>query len=54
MKTALLPEVADDVLLVGAIAAAEIGDPRVRDLAPRALKLPGLPDRVKKLLEKHA
>jgi tetratricopeptide (TPR) repeat protein len=54
MKTALLPEVADDVLLVSAVAAAEIGDPRVRDLAPRALKLPGLPDRVKKLLEKHA
>lgn len=54
MKTALLPEASDDVLIVSALAAAEIGDPRVRDLAPRALKLPGLPDRAKKLLEKHA
>jgi tetratricopeptide (TPR) repeat protein len=54
MKTALLPEASGDVLTISALAAAEIGDPRVRDLAPRALKESGLPDRAKKLLEKHA
>jgi tetratricopeptide (TPR) repeat protein len=54
MKTALLPEATGDVVVVSALAAAEIGDPRVRDLAPRALKEPGLSDRAKKLLEKHA
>jgi cellulose synthase operon protein C len=53
MKTALLPDATGEVVIVTALAAAEIGDPRVRDLAARALKEPGLPDRAKKLLEKH-
>ncbi len=53
MKTALLPEAREDVLVLSALAAAEIGDPRVRDLAPRALKATGLPDRVEKLLKPH-
>ncbi len=53
MKTALLPEARGDVLVVTALAAAEMGDPRARDLAPRALKESDLPDRAKKLLEKH-
>lgn len=54
MRTALKPEAEIDVVVVAALAAAEIGDPRVRDLAKRALASPELPDRAKKLLEKHA
>ena len=52
MTTALRPDATLDVVVMAALAAQEMGDPRVKDLAPRALESKELPDRARKLLEK--
>jgi cellulose synthase operon protein C len=54
MVTALRPDATMDVLVMAAIAADEIGDPRVKDLAPRALQSQELPEPARKRLKKHA
>ncbi|WP_146660882.1 tetratricopeptide repeat protein [Enhygromyxa salina] len=54
MVTALRPDATMDVLVMAAIATDEIGDPRVKDLAPRALHSEELPDAMRKRLKKHA
>lgn len=54
MVTALRPDATLDVVVMAAIASEEIGDPRVKDLAPRALQAQELPDPARKKLQKHA
>ncbi|HLT39674.1 MAG TPA: hypothetical protein VK034_25500, partial [Enhygromyxa sp.] len=54
MITALRPDATLDVVVMAAIAADEIGDPRVKDLAPRALQAQELPEPARKKLKKHA
>ncbi|WP_146156408.1 peptidase MA family metallohydrolase [Enhygromyxa salina] len=54
MVTALRPDATLDVVVMAAIAAEEIGDPRVKDLAPRALQSQELPEPARKKLKKHA
>jgi hypothetical protein len=54
MVTALLPDATLDVVVMAAIAAEEIGDARVKDLAPRALQAEELPEPARKKLKKHA
>jgi hypothetical protein len=39
---------------MGALAAEAVGDPRVKDLAPRALQSEELPEVARKRLAKHA
>ena len=53
MVTALLPEATLDIVVMSALAAEVTGDPRVADLAPRALKSKELPERARKKLGKH-
>ncbi len=54
MVTALRPDATLDVVVMAAIAADELGDPRVKDLAPRALQAQELPEPARKQLSKHA
>jgi cellulose synthase operon protein C len=54
MVTALRPDATLDVVVMAAIAAEEMGDPRVKDLAPRALQAQELPEPARKKLKKHA
>ena len=54
MRTALRPDATLDVVVTAALAAEAIGDPRVADLAPRALESKELPKRARKLLDAHA
>ncbi|HVI00520.1 MAG TPA: tetratricopeptide repeat protein [Enhygromyxa sp.] len=54
MVTALLPDATLDVVVMAAIAAEEIGDARVKDLALRALQAEELPEPARKKLKKHA
>jgi cellulose synthase operon protein C len=54
MVTALRPDASLDVVVMAAIAAEELGDPRVKDLAGRALAAQELPDAARKKLQKHA
>lgn len=53
MVTALRPDATLDVVVMAALAADAMGDPRVKDLAPRALDSKELPDKARKRLEKH-
>jgi tetratricopeptide (TPR) repeat protein len=54
MVTALRPDATLDVVVMAAIACEEIGDARVKDLAPRALQAQELPEPARKKLKKHA
>lgn len=54
MVTALRPDATLDVVVMAAIAAEEIGDARVKDLAARALQAQELPEPARKKLKKHA
>ena len=54
MVTALRPDASLDVVVMAALAADEAGDPRVKDLAPRALEAQELPEPARKRLKKHA
>jgi tetratricopeptide (TPR) repeat protein len=54
MVTALRPDATLDVVVMAALAAEAVGDPRVKDLAPRALQSQELPEPARKKLKKHA
>jgi len=54
MVTALRPDASLDIVVMAALAADEVGDPRVKDLAPRALQSKELPEPARKQLSKHA
>jgi len=54
MVTALRPDAGLESVVMTALAADAIGDPRVADLAPRALQSKELPEPARKKLKKHA